>query len=246
MERAASSVKGDALALKLQRDKELMVASHIMDRGISHPITIESMGAVPREAFVPGSMKELAYADRPLPIGEDQTISQPYIVALMIDACQPKPTDRALEIGSGSGYATAVLSLCVSRVVAVERIQKLAERSARVLDLLGILRSTSFPFDMQKSKGRVDKYEEDVRGKFEGKLNVDLFVGDGTVGVEEEGPFDIIIVSAAAPAIPQSLVRQLAVSVHLSNILFLVAHDKTLVFDSLRLRFWTMILLFSL
>lgn len=94
--------------------------------------------AVPRDAFVPEDLKAHAYDDRALPIGEDQTISQPSMIALMLDALRPKPTDRALEVGAGSGYAAAVLSGLVKEVDAVEIRPALADRAVKTLAELGV------------------------------------------------------------------------------------------------------------
>ena len=114
-----------------------MVETQIAARGICNPAVLEAMRRVPRERFVPAHLAELAYTDEPLPIGEDQTISQPYIVAAMIEAARPKPGDRALEIGTGSGYSAAVLATIVAEVYTVERLAGLAESAGRRLAELG-------------------------------------------------------------------------------------------------------------
>ena len=103
-----------------------MVSNQIEARGVHHPAVLAAMGEVPREAFVPPDLEEFAYEDSPLPIEAGQTISQPYIVALMIAAIEPKPEDRVLEVGTGSGYAAAVLSRIVKEVYTVERHESLA------------------------------------------------------------------------------------------------------------------------
>lgn len=118
-----------------QRDG--MVETQIAARGVRNPAVLEAMRLVPRERFVPAHLAELAYTDEPLPIGEDQTISQPYIVAAMIEAAQPRPGDRALEIGTGSGYSAAVLATIVAEVYTVERLAGLAESAGRRLAELG-------------------------------------------------------------------------------------------------------------
>ena len=105
------------MSFATQRDR--MVETQIAARGICNPAVLEAMRRVPRERFVPAHLAELAYTDEPLPIGEDQTISQPYIVAAMIEAARPKPGDRALEIGTGSGYSAAVLATIVAEVYTV-------------------------------------------------------------------------------------------------------------------------------
>ena len=117
--------------------RENMVRYQIAARGVSDDRVLDAMRAVPREAFMPGKLVEFAYEDTPLPIEEGQTISQPYIVALMIAAIQPEPQDRVLEIGTGSGYAAAVLSRVVGRVYTVERHEALVELARRRLLTLG-------------------------------------------------------------------------------------------------------------
>ena len=115
-----------------QADKRhRMVDTQIKARGIQNPAILEAMRRVPRHAFVPTDLSEFAYEDSALPIEADQTISQPYIVALMIAALQPEATDRVLEIGTGSGYAAAVLSQIVQEVYTVERHAELADLARR-------------------------------------------------------------------------------------------------------------------
>jgi protein-L-isoaspartate(D-aspartate) O-methyltransferase len=114
-----------------------MVATQIAARGVTDPAVLEAMRTVPREAFVPPELAELAYDDMPLPIGEGQTISQPYIVALMTAALRPSPTDRVLEIGTGSGYAAAVLHCLVKEVYTIERLVQLYRLARRRLRRLG-------------------------------------------------------------------------------------------------------------
>lgn len=113
-----------------------MVASQIQGRGVQDERVLEAMRQVPRELFVPGDAAE-AYADRPLPIGHGQTISQPYIVAVMLEAAGVRPDDRLLEIGAGSGYAAAVASRLARQVCAVERIGALVESARERLAALG-------------------------------------------------------------------------------------------------------------
>ena len=112
------------------------VKRHLLDRlreEVGDPSVVQAMSAVPREAFVPEAYAHMAYDDIPLPIGEDQTVSQPYMVALMIRAIEPRRSDKVLEIGTGSGYQAAVLSHLVERVVSVERIRVLADAARRRL-----------------------------------------------------------------------------------------------------------------
>ncbi|MBE7183541.1 MAG: protein-L-isoaspartate(D-aspartate) O-methyltransferase [Methylobacterium mesophilicum] len=117
--------------------RQRMVETQLVRRGIRDPRTLEAMRAVPRERFVAQNMAEFAYEDGPLPIAEGQTISQPYVVALMIEAAGLNPASRALEIGAGSGYAAAVMSRLAQRVFAIERFPALAEEARRRLEALG-------------------------------------------------------------------------------------------------------------
>ncbi len=142
------------------------------------PRVLESMRTVPRHALVPEAVRASAYADRPLPIGYGQTISQPYIVALMTDLLEPEPGDVVLEIGTGSGYQAAVLAELVERVYSMEIVPQLAERAAGDLARLGY-------------------------------ANVTVRAADGYHGWPEHGPYDGIIVTAAASHIPPPLVAQL-------------------------------------
>jgi len=114
-----------------------MVEGQIIARGITDSLVVESMLRVPRHLFVPGDLRNLAYMDSPLPIGEGQTISQPFIVALMTSLLELKDGGRVLEIGTGSGYQAAVLSLIADSVFTIEIIPQLAERAAGLLDSLG-------------------------------------------------------------------------------------------------------------
>jgi protein-L-isoaspartate(D-aspartate) O-methyltransferase len=118
-------------------ERERMVRWQIAGRGVRDPVVLAAMRAVPRHEFVLPEYLDLAYADRPLPIGLDQTISQPYIVAYMTEALEPGPDDRVLEIGTGSGYQSAVLAEIASRVVTVDISPVLARRAARILRALG-------------------------------------------------------------------------------------------------------------
>ena len=117
--------------------RELMVVRQIEGRGVVDPAVLAAMRLVPRERFVPGRFQAFAHADRPLPIGEAQTISQPYVVALMVEAAGVGPGDRVLEIGTGSGYAAAVLSRIAARVFTIERHEVLAEQARATLAGLG-------------------------------------------------------------------------------------------------------------
>ena len=117
--------------------RRAMVQHQIIARGINDPRVIAAMEDVPREAFIPGVSLALAYADGPLPIGAGQTISQPYIVALMIEAAGIGAGDRVLEVGAGSGYAAAVIGRIAGHVYAIERIALLADRARATIAALG-------------------------------------------------------------------------------------------------------------
>jgi protein-L-isoaspartate(D-aspartate) O-methyltransferase len=140
------------------------------------------MEQVPRELFVPSESRHMAYLDLPLSIGEGQTISQPYIVAMMTEALELSPGDRVLEIGTGSGYQTAILSVLTpkGRVVTMERVPALAHKARGLLHELGY-------------------------------HNVFVKQAAALLGCPYEGPYDAIIVTAAAPKLPESLLSQLAV-----------------------------------
>jgi protein-L-isoaspartate(D-aspartate) O-methyltransferase len=155
-----------------------MVREDIEARGVHDRKVLEAMRQVPRHRFVPPGFRHRAYADHPLPIGSGQTISQPYIVALMTEMLQPKATDRVLEIGTGSGYQAAVLAEIVKQVYSIEIHKALADSAGNLLRELGY---------------------ENVRVKH----------GDGYFGWPEHGPFDAIMITAAAVRIPQPLVKQL-------------------------------------
>jgi protein-L-isoaspartate(D-aspartate) O-methyltransferase len=114
-----------------------MVERQIERRGVKNPRVLEAMRTVPRHLFVPQPYREHAYQDRALPIGRGQTISQPYIVAVMTELLDPQPTDKVLEVGTGSGYQAAVLSTLVEKVCTIEIIPELAERARRTLAARG-------------------------------------------------------------------------------------------------------------
>jgi protein-L-isoaspartate(D-aspartate) O-methyltransferase len=123
----------DGYALKRQQ----MVEQDIRDRGLKDPVVLTVMGKVPRHLFVDESLRSRAYEDHPLPIGEGQTISQPYVVALMTEALRLKPGDRVLEVGTGSGYQSAVLAEIVKAVYTIEIRKTLADQAAERLAVLG-------------------------------------------------------------------------------------------------------------
>ncbi|HKQ62768.1 MAG TPA: protein-L-isoaspartate(D-aspartate) O-methyltransferase [Candidatus Polarisedimenticolaceae bacterium] len=123
-----------------RRAREAMVAEQIEARGVRDPCVLEAMRRVPRELFVPPALRDLAYRDGPLAIGHEQTISQPYIVALMTELVAPRPGMKVLEVGTGSGYQAAVLSECVTDVYTIEIIGALGSESAARLQELGYSR----------------------------------------------------------------------------------------------------------
>jgi protein-L-isoaspartate(D-aspartate) O-methyltransferase len=123
--------------LDLARARNRMVDVQIARRGVRDPNVLDAMRRVPREDFVEARFKESAYEDLPLPIGEQQTVSQPFMVAMMIEAAKVGPADRVLEIGTGSGYAAAVLSRIVSEVYTVERYRSLADEAQQRFAKLG-------------------------------------------------------------------------------------------------------------
>ncbi len=120
-----------------RRARERMVAEQLVPRGIRDPLVLEAMGRVPRHRFVPEGMAQEAYDDRPLHIGLEQTISQPYMVAWMTEALELTGGEKTLEIGTGSGYQAAVLAELSSRVYTVERLKELQDRARMILDELG-------------------------------------------------------------------------------------------------------------
>jgi protein-L-isoaspartate(D-aspartate) O-methyltransferase len=152
--------------------------SSTLDRRSLAARVLEVMRTVPRHAFVPEGSRRRAYADRPLPIGYGQTISQPFIVALMTHLLDVEPDDAVLEVGTGSGYQAAVLSPLAARVCSIEIIPELGHSAAERLQRLG--------------------YD-----------NVRTRVGDGYYGWQDCGPFDGIVVTAAASHVPPPLIRQL-------------------------------------
>jgi protein-L-isoaspartate(D-aspartate) O-methyltransferase len=121
----------------MKNERYDMVSQQLVSRGIQDERVLAAFRTVPREAFVPEEHRHRSYADHPVPIGEGQTISQPYVVALMLSEAELEPQDRALDIGTGSGYAAAVLSRMVAEVYTVERHARLADRASQVLSRLG-------------------------------------------------------------------------------------------------------------
>ncbi|OGW90911.1 MAG: protein-L-isoaspartate O-methyltransferase [Omnitrophica bacterium RIFCSPHIGHO2_02_FULL_63_14] len=159
-----------------------MVAQQVAARGVRDPRVLAALRAVPRHVFVPEPLRPAAYDDSPLPIGESQTISQPYIVALMSELAEVRPGDRLLEIGTGSGYQAAVLAELTppDHVYTIEILPALAARARQTFDALGY-------------------------------RAIQTKVGDGYAGWPEQAPFDAILVTAAPDHVPQPLMDQLAV-----------------------------------
>jgi protein-L-isoaspartate(D-aspartate) O-methyltransferase len=161
---------------------ERMLQQQIVERGITDPRLLDAMRHVPRELFFPDEVRGQAYADGSAPIGHGQTISQPYIVALMTDRLDLQPTDRVLELGTGSGYQTAILAKLAKEVFTIERVKPLLDEAFERLSSLGI---------------------RNVRYRFgDGTLGWPGAAGEGG----EEG-FDRIIITAGAPQIPDALLR---------------------------------------
>jgi protein-L-isoaspartate(D-aspartate) O-methyltransferase len=127
--------------------RQLMVDSQLRARGISDPRVLDAMLRVPRHEFVPEPYRAQAYEDHPLPIGDDQTISQPYIVALMLESLQLTPHDKVLEVGTGSGYVTALLAELAEQVFSIERHASLAERARTLLAVIGYTNACVFTGD---------------------------------------------------------------------------------------------------
>ena len=161
--------------------RHAMVRDQIAARGLSDPHVLAAMAAVPRERFVPGDLSRKAHADHPLPIGEGQTISQPYIVALMTELLALEPGARVLEVGTGSGYQAAVLAEVGHEVWTIEIVERLGEQARHDLDAAG--------------------YGSRIHTR----------IGDGYRGWPEAAPFDGIIVTAAPGHVPEPLREQLAV-----------------------------------
>jgi len=156
-----------------------MVQDQIAARGIRNPRLLAVMEEIPRHLFVDEALYSQAYNDHPLAIGQGQTISQPYMVAIMSEAMELTGGEKVLEIGTGSGYQTAILARLADWVYSIEYLPELSRRAQEALERLKI-------------------------------FNVNLEVGDGSKGWPAKAPFDAIMVTAGAPAVPQPLVDQLA------------------------------------
>ncbi len=166
-------------------ERERMVEQQLRARGIRDQRVLDAFLAVPRERFVPGELAQRAYDDGPLEIGEGQTISQPWVVAIMLQALELRPTDRLLEIGVGSGYALAIAARLCLEVFGMERRASLLGAARRRLSAVGTP-------DVGVAR------------------DVQLRLGDGSLGWPEAAPFDAILVSAGGSTIPPPLEAQLA------------------------------------
>jgi len=156
-----------------------MVEQQLRRRGIHDERVLEAMAKIPREQFLPEKVRPWAYADEPLSIGYGQTISQPYMTALMAQALELKGAEKVLEVGTGCGYAAAVLAHLAAKVITIEIVRELADTARRNLEAVGL----------------ADK--------------VMVVTGDGSRGYPDMAPYDAISVAAAAPNIPPALVDQL-------------------------------------
>jgi protein-L-isoaspartate(D-aspartate) O-methyltransferase len=156
-----------------------MVATQLRRRGIADERVLAAMSDLPRESFVDPDIRPYAYDDAALPISAGQSISQPYMVARMTELLAVRPGDHILEIGTGSGYQAAVLATLGARVLSIERYTELADAARDRLTALGLAES------------------------------VEVRVGDGSLGAPDDGPFDGIVVTAAAPRIHEALLEQL-------------------------------------
>jgi protein-L-isoaspartate(D-aspartate) O-methyltransferase len=177
---AADAQDYAAQRARLVAEVDATYAATRADTGLAamSPRVRAALGKVERHRFVPAAQQALAYRNHPLPIGNGQTISQPYIVALSTDLVAPAPGQRVLEIGTGSGYQAAVLAEIVATVYSIELIPALGKEAAQRLKTLGY-------------------------------SNVEVRIGDGYKGWPEQAPFDSIVVTAAAPKVPEALVEQL-------------------------------------
>ncbi|MGM0498618.1 MAG: protein-L-isoaspartate(D-aspartate) O-methyltransferase [Bacillota bacterium] len=167
------------MEMNFEKLRNKMVEEQLIKRGIEDELVLKAFRKVEREKFLPDKNKKYAYEDGAQLIAAGQTISQPYIVAVMLEALEIKESDKVLEIGTGSGYAAALLAEIAAEVYTIERIEELALTARKVLSNL----------DYQ---------------------NVKVKLGDGSLGWEENAPYDSILVSAAAPYVPEKLVKQLA------------------------------------
>lgn len=156
-----------------------MITEQIISRGIRDERVLEAFRRVPRHLFVPEEYANIAYSDSPLPIGHGQTISQPYIVALMTELLELEGEENVLEVGTGSGYQAALLAYLARQVHTIERHTELAEKAEEILMRMGL-------------------------------TNVLVHVGDGSLGLPKYAPYQAMMITAAAPRVPQPIFDQLA------------------------------------
>jgi len=211
-----------------------MVAEQLRPHGVTDERVLEAMASVPREEFLAPRMRRHAYEDRALAIDCGQTISQPLVVALMTQAASPQPADIALEVGTGSGYAAAVLSRLCRKVITIEREPALAEQASQTLVVALMTQASSpQPDDIALEVGTGSGYAAAVLSRLCRKVitierepalaeqasqtlrrlgfeNVEVAVGDGSQGWPSEAPYNVILVAAAAGSVPQALIDQLA------------------------------------
>lgn len=166
--------------INFEEKRENMVQNQLRARGVKDRKVLDVMRKIPRHEFVPENMKSYAYQDEPLPIGEGQTISQPYIVAYMTEVLALKGAEKVLEIGTGSGYQAAILAELVKEVFTVEVVSPLSVKAQKVLKKLGY-------------------------------KNIYFKIGDGTLGWEENAPYDAVMVTAAPAKVPKALQEQLEI-----------------------------------
>ena len=159
--------------------RELMVKMQLIPRGIKDERVLNAMKKVPRHLFVEDSFKQKAYDDTALSIGEGQTISQPYMVAIMTELMELKGDEKILEVGTGSGYQAVILAELAREVYTIERVASLANKAKEKFSAIGY-------------------------------NNIHIMVGDGTLGWQEEAPFDRIIITAGGPKVPEPLIEQMS------------------------------------
>ena len=157
-----------------------MVDRQLRKRGIRDERVLDAMASIPREEFVPEAFRHAAYEDAPIDIGFGQTISQPYMTALMVEALELRGYEKVLEVGTGSGYHAAVLAILSAGVISIEIIPELVEEARSSLRQVGL------------------------------QHKVRVIEADGSAGFESEAPYDAISVAAGAPEVPQALLAQLA------------------------------------
>jgi len=163
----------------------LQLVELLKSKGIYNEALLNAISQLPRHYFLPLEFDQHAYEDKAFPIGEDQTISQPYTVAYQTQLLNIQPNDKVLEIGTGSGYQGAILALCGANVYTIERHASLSNKALKTIALINQHCGLN--------------------------IHVNAFIGDGTKGLPEHGPYNKIIVTAGAPSVPKALANQLAI-----------------------------------